>query len=340
MKLAPYQIPGFFKTVAPSKIVSFLIHGEDPFYISQKRKEFLTGYFKGKSYQLISLEAKKIQTSPALLSDTIHTRELFQTDTRVLLIKSATDSLLPVIKEFLKTAEDQDFFVVEADYLNTKSTLRAFYEKDQRCVAVSCYKPELKDLIAHIQTAVKNVGKEMSLEVVQTLAGKMMNEPSLLDSELEKLITYVGDKKIIDESDLTAILASDPMGSMDQIFSAFTHNSPKLLVENLRSLYADGIPPPAIIRYVLGQLMRFHEALSYEKGGMTLSEAFFKLTPPILPFQQKDFVNQLRDWTEESLNKSIQKLIQTEQETKLDHELGELLCERALLQVMRGCGRN
>ncbi len=337
LKLAPYQISDFFKTGAPPKVTSLLIHGEDEFYISQKRKEFLKGYFKGKPYQLIPVESKKIQSTPSLLNDTIHTRDLFQTDVRVLVIKSATDGIGALLKEFLKTAIDTDFFIVEADYLNAKSTLRAFYEKDPACVAISCYKPELKDLTAHIQTTVKNAGKEISTSTCQMLAAKLLDEPSVLDSELEKIITYVGGKKTIEDADIQAIVASDPLGSMDRIFQAIYQNSPKLLVENLTSLYADGIPPVAIIRYALGQLMRFHEALAYERGGASLADSFFKLSPPVLPFQQKDFQNQLRGWTEESLSKSIQKLIETEKEAKLNHTLGELLCERALLQVMKGC---
>jgi len=335
LKIAPYQIVGFFKGPSIPKIQSLLIHGEEEFYRTQKRKEFLTAYFQEKPYQLIFLEAKKIQAAPALLAETIRSQDLFQVETKVLVIISATDSILPILKEFLKTAGTQDFFVIEADYLNTKSTLRNFYEKEETCVAISCYKPELRDLMAHIQIRLKEMGKTMNGEEVQFLAAKLLDEPSTLDTELEKLTLYVGDRPEITEHDVKEVLAYDVLGSMDRIFLAYEKSSPQALIENLTALFQEGIPPPAIIRYVLNQLMRFHEALSYEKKGMLLGDILFKLSPPVLPFQQKEFIGHLRKWSDEALAKSIQYLIKAEEDTKLDSNLGPLTCERVLLQVMK-----
>jgi DNA polymerase III delta subunit len=95
--------------------------------------------------------------------------------------------------------------------------------------------------------------KKMTDKAFDLLMGRIKDE-SILESELTKLIAYVGEKGTIESKDIKAIVAETHEDSFMNLFEAFQKNDKKEMLAILENLMENGQHILAIHSYLVNQI--------------------------------------------------------------------------------------
>ncbi|HLB53005.1 MAG TPA: hypothetical protein VJK48_04785 [Chlamydiales bacterium] len=108
------------------------------------------------------------------------------------------------LKEWMKSALQSGFFLCSA---GAKTSLAPTFEKNGVILDLSEEKPWEKEkrLTEELIKKAQSEKKRIAPDALSLLFERVGKEPSFLDSELEKLIVYVGEKEWIEEKDVRLI---------------------------------------------------------------------------------------------------------------------------------------
>ena len=180
-----------------------------------------------------------------------------------------------------------------SDILDKKSKVRGFFEKDENCAAIACYPDNeitIKKLILE-----RLIGFEgLSTQNLNIIIDNCKLDRVKLNNELEKIISFFQDKKIVTEKlqSLLNIASNEDFNLLKD--AALTGNkmiTNKLLNETL-------IEPDKIIYYlnVINQRLNKLKEINSAKGSEKLEEKIKSLKPPIFWKDKNNFVNQAKLW--------------------------------------------
>ncbi|MCX6559333.1 MAG: DNA polymerase III subunit delta [Candidatus Aminicenantes bacterium] len=113
-----------------------------------------------------------------------------------------------VLREFFAAPTPKTTLVVlyQGKLARTKGILKLFESLPGTVVRVEEMKPyKDRDLAGWIEESASKLGKRVAPDAAARLIEIVGNDLRLLDSELEKLATYVGEKKLIEHTDVQAV---------------------------------------------------------------------------------------------------------------------------------------
>lgn len=165
-------------------------------------------------------------------------------DTTILLIliEGKIDKRLKIIKSIKKTGE-----VVEINPL------------------------KYKDLDDWIKIQFKSKGKKVDKTVIETLKKMFNNELQLLESEIEKIITFNYEKEFINVSDVLDIISKDRLINDEEIFSftdALIGKEKGKALKILNEMIEDGAVPFMILGTIVWQLNLLLSVKELKKKGL------------------------------------------------------------------------
>jgi DNA polymerase III delta subunit len=140
------------------------------------------------------------------------------------------------------------------------------------CV-VTCQAPDAKDLRARALELIHERGKNADREVIELLAAKSISASSAsggdlntLTSEIDKLVTYVGQNENITIRDAESLIAIAPEENIFKLLDAVTARDLKSAVRNTEILLDSGEKPDGIVARTLVMLQRQFRILSLAKA--------------------------------------------------------------------------
>tara|TARA_Y100001001_G_C7992529_1_gene303421 strand:+ start:330 stop:1358 length:1029 start_codon:yes stop_codon:yes gene_type:complete len=337
MKLTFRQIEPFVKNPDP-KARAVLLYGPDAGLATERMqimaKTIVTDL--NDPFNVSKFAATDLSDNPAKLDEEARAISMMGGG-RVVIVNDASDKYNSIFKGYLEDPSAETLVLVVAGDLGPKSSLRLLFEKQDNAAALPCYVAEGQDLARQIQDHLRSQGFQLEPDAAHYLTENLVGDQAQMRSELEKLITYMGQEKTIRLADAQANTGNLSEQKLDALVYGCLGGQMDRADSLLQGLYSEGVSGVYIIRAFQNHLRMLLDArLRRNKGqdmrAITKSlRIFFKL--------ERAFAAQLDVWNEARILNAIEKLNQLEAEIKQTGAPEQTLLARALMGLARMSAR-
>jgi DNA polymerase-3 subunit delta len=292
MKLAYKEVDGYLEN--PQKYQSCLFFGPDNGLVRERAKHVMSKlvYDANDPFATTSLDNDKIIENPSLVYEAASSLSLLG-GAPVVFIRDASDKLTSILQEVHKTTECKNSIVCIAGELNTNSSLRLFFERSKQTVAIGCYKDDNQSLPKYIAEKLKANGISYDYNLLTFLSSKLGNDRAVSASEIEKLITYLGEKKELKLSDLEKIINLNDDKNLESLCVAVADGKFNQSNQFIERLLQEGTEPIVIFRSLQRYFQRLLIVHGHIQQGLSSDIAMKKLSPPVFFKLEKTFKQHL-----------------------------------------------
>jgi DNA polymerase III subunit delta len=286
----------------------FLIYGDNQGH----KNEAIEKYFKSKyKNKIFNYEENEILQNKEIFFNTILTRSFFENE-KLVIINRTTDKFENIIKEIIEKNIEDLLLVLNANSLEKKSKLRSFFEKSKDAICVPFYDDNNQTLQSITNKFFRENKLPISQQAINLITERCRGDRQNLKNELEKIISFVRNKKKIEIEDLLKLTnLAENYNVSELIDSCLSKNKKKtlnILNENNYSL-EDCI---LIIRTFLiksKRLLKLCKELKYKNNADIVISSF---KPPIF-WKDKEIVKQqMNNWNYKNTENLIYKINEIE----------------------------
>ncbi len=333
----------------------FLLHGDNEFEISERVADFKQkiGDDSMRDLNITVLDGRK-----TTLSEVQHAADSipFLADKRLVIVeglltrlasrkpKDSTDEAAPsgAAKDFLNGLVDYvprlpdttRLVFVEFQPLNAKHPLIKLAEQQKGKTNIDCPQPAAGELPRWITDRAKKHGGSIEFAAAQRLAALIGGDLRRLDSELNKLITYVNAQRSITEKDVNLLVSDASTSSVFDLVDALGKRDGKRAVHELHHLLDQGENPLGLLAMIVRQYRLL--ILVKEMQGRNLSPDAMAKELGQHPFAIKKINEQARNYRDIAQLEAIyRRLLEIETEIKTG-QTGDVLALDLLVAGVAG----
>jgi len=350
MKLAFKDIEPFVKNPNPNARI-VLVYGPDQGLMTERSKTISKSTVDDLNdpFNVATFTNEKILSDTAAFYDEANAQSLMGGN-RLILIKNGTDSITPILKDYLDSPSKETLIVVEAGNLGPKSSLRKLCESDKKAAAVPCYVDDERNLAQIIRDMCTHAGYRIDQDALIAFSSALVGDRIIAKNEIEKLILYKGHTNgyqgfdgnairnnigQISMNDIMASCGDVRDWSMDTLVYAIGDGDIRQMNSIIASLYKDMVPPIVILRSTQNHFWRLLGVKLKIDSGLSHDEAVKTLSPPLFWKVKDAFNSQLRKWSIPALESAIDTLNKVEGMSKQTGYTDTALVENALTQIGR-----
>lgn len=282
----------------------FLFHGENEGFKNQIIDEFI------KKRKILNYEEKDIINNEINFFESILTKSLFD-DQKIILIKRTTDKILKTIEK-LKNYKIEDIIILNSKYLEKKSKLRNFFEKEKNFICTAFF-PDNEQTLFRLACDILNKKKiSISPSDINLIISKCNGDRENLLEELVKIESYSKNGKKINTEILKKLInLAENYDISELVENCLAKNKKKILIILNENNYSsdDSI---LILRSFLNKSKKVLKlSLEYEQNkniDLTISNA----KPPIFWKNKEITKQQIYKWKPNDIKKLIFKINEIE----------------------------
>ena len=332
MKAKPYQVTSLVPQIQ-NGFKGALIFGPD-FGVVQEISEKIASFIVpdiSDLFRVVKITPQKIKEIPSVLLDEGNGSGLFG-GRKVLWLKNADNPVLDAVENYLEHVQNDTFLLISADNLTKNSSLRVFCESHPDVLTVACYADTERDVAEYIRTTLADQGIRISGSALPILVERLGENRIATRKELEKLITYLGDKKTVDSDDVLAVVTDTQNSSVDQFCAAVATGCQKEAEREYHLMHLNGENPVSIIRILYLYFNRLLDAVeTAETQG--IEAGLKKIMKPAQFRMEASFKKQLSIWKKSFILKVLDLLLETERQAKSTSFPSEIILGRVILQI-------
>lgn len=311
----------------------FLVYGPDTGLVRESAQR-LTRQFAGSdagSMNLVTLEGADLDADPGRLAMEARTISLFG-EKRVVRVRNAGKALVMVLTELLDDPAGAAI-VLEAGNLAPKDALRALVEGKRLGRALPCYPDTDETLLKLINETFSKAGIRAEPDVATTLRDSLGNDREVTRRELEKLVLYSAQSKLLTRNDVLLLCADNAAMVLDEVIDAIGTGHAARLEEALNRALAAAINP----QQLLGSAQLHFATLRRWRAEVDLGRSPSDVLEGARPrphFSRKPtLLQQLRLWTDDAIAAAADRLHGASADSRKRYDLQDMIVRRALLAV-------
>ncbi|MBU1304221.1 MAG: DNA polymerase III subunit delta [Alphaproteobacteria bacterium] len=311
----------------------FLVYGPDAGLVRESAHR-LTRQFAGSdpgSMNLVTLEGSELDADPGRLAVEARTASLFG-EKRVLRIRNAGKSLVMVLTELLDDPGGAAV-VLEAGNLAPKDALRALVEGKKLGRALPCYPDSDETLIKLINETFSKAGIRAEADVATTLRENLGNDREVTRRELEKLVLFSAQSKVLTRNDVLVLCADNAAMALDEVIDAIGTGHAARLEDALARAIAAAINPQQLLgatQLHFATLRRWRAEVDLGKSPRDVLDG----ARPRPHFSRKaSLEQQLRLWSDDAIGAAAERLHLATADSRKRYALQDMIVRRALLAV-------
>ena len=309
---------------------SVLIYGEN-----QGLREDLKNIIKKKNTdsEIINLFQDEIINNKNILFDETNNVSLFSTK-KIIFVHEATDKIFNQIEEILAKPINDLKIIVLANTLEKKTKLRNIYEKDKKFAVVPCYLDNEMTLSFYINKQLKNI-KGVNQEIINLLINNSNSDRKTISNEIKKIVSYGSDKKINYETVQKLInIKSDT--AFSKIRDASLTGDKKKVNQLLSEVEFRNEDIFMYLYSLNTRVLKLYEIHNINKDVRDIELSIETLKMKIFWKDKPIFINQLKKWDIEKLQKILLKIGNIEQSLKTDSNIrNDIVLKDLLIKI---CG--
>jgi len=317
MKLTFKQIEPFVKNPDPNARV-VLIFGPDQGLVIERSKTIANHWVDDLNdpFNVVTLSPEKMVAEPSLFFDEANAQSLMG-GRRLIWIKSATDSINIIIKEYLDNPSQDSLIVIEAGNLGTRSALRKVAEGAKNAAALPCYIDDERSLIQIIRDQCSQAGYRIEHDAVQAFAAALVGDRAIARNEIEKLLLYKGSAGgTITLQDIHMSCGDVRDWTTDTLIYAIADGHLSKMQQAMDQMIKDNTPMIVMLRALQNHFWRLHHVHVKESSGLNQAEAIKTLTPPLFWKFENGFKAQLNKWSLTAIEAALDSINKTEKMSK------------------------
>ena len=312
MKITNTQLISF-NPATEKKIRGILIYGTDQGLVSEHAKT-LSKFFDAASVFTFNTEDLK-KAPERFLDEALSFGFLGGGGKKLLKVTSPSETFIKTLEPFLASTSDA-FVILTSDMLSKTSSLRTLFETSSDLYCLPCYPDEGASLNTLIKKRFSDAGISVSSDALALLSSKLGADRLMTQSEIDKLILYLGDRKHLSIEDVQNVSDDVSSLSFDLLLSAVMEGKTDKVSDLLHSLYQEGENPVRIVRLFQMHFTKLSGALLEVSNGQTIDRVVAGIRPPLFFKAQDSFKRQMRLWTHTAAKRAEDRLIQTEIDCK------------------------
>ena len=259
------------------------------------------------TYKLTYYEEKQVLENYETFFNEVTSKSLFE-EKKVIVIKRSTDKLVKVIEEIEQKDITNTSIIINADNLDKKSKLRAFFEKKKELICIPFYPDNISQLASIASNFFRNIDYSISSSNINLIVSKSNGDRGILKKELEKIESYVQNNKKITEENLLKLINIVENYSITVLIDNCLAKNTKKTINILNENNFSNDDSIMILRTLLNKSKKILYLSNEFKKNKNIDLTISSARPPIF-WKDKEIVKQqIKKWTPEKIKNLIYKL--------------------------------
>ena len=316
MIVKPYEL-----NKIKSDLKFFLFYGKNEGLKNQHIKQLLG---KNNNSNVIKYDEKEILENEDIFFESILSNSLFENE-KSIIINRGTDKINEIIINLIERNIDGITIIINANVLEKKSKLRKLFEKEKNLACIATY-PDTNEILSGLAIAFfKKIKISISQQNINLIVDKCGGDRLNLENELEKIKTYLTEKKSISSEEISKLINLSENHTfyelIDNCLAKNTNKTINILNDNNFS-NEDCI---IILRtFLLKAKKILGLSIEYDKN-KDINKTINSAKPPIF-WKEKDIVKtQLNKWKPEKIRELIYLINDIELQIKKNYNNSILL---------------
>ncbi len=333
------QLEKYLKQADPA-IKAFVVYGSNEGLAAETVKSLVKSVTPDPydPFLAVYLNGAEVNADPGLLAAEYASRSLMG-GRRVVVVKDADNNLTKIVKTLFDGADNDTLVVIVSGSLNKKSSLVSWAENADYVAAFACYEDRDEDIFATAKKMFIENGLTIGNEALQLLCARMSNDRMSNLGEIDKLITYMGERKAVSVEDVRAVVSDQSSSDSDDVCYDTAGGYSAKAQAALQKLLNEGTEPVSIVRSLIYHFNKILACQALLAKGETLDKALFKMTPRIIFFRESSFKRQVMLWKTEKVFSVLDLLYKCERDCKTTTMPAEEVLSYALMQIASAAAR-
>jgi DNA polymerase III subunit delta len=280
-----------------------LFHGDEDFFLNEELKELKKGYSEF-NYERINGEKtgadniiSALTTCPLLGGDRLVVVDSYQGD------ENGDEKLFNVLRGLDNTVKA---VFVYYDGPDKRKKFYKFFEKNGEVREFKRFSEWEQDkVLAWIVNRVRSAGKKIGSRAANLLVEISGLNLRMLDKEIEKIATYIGNREMIEEQDVAGLASSGEMDAF-ALSNALRDKNVREAIKCLTRYFKDGQDPHSLIGMLAKLYRMLLQVKCLEEKGLGQSDIARELRAK--PFFIKKCAEKTGRFTVKELSAHIKKL--------------------------------
>jgi DNA polymerase-3 subunit delta len=334
MKIDARQVAGFLKNPGAASVV--LIFGPDGGLVAERALALVKNAIGGTDD---AFRYAEINDASRLLEEAAAAS--LMGGRRVVRLRDVGESAVKPVEALLKISNDA-LVILEAGDLTPKSKLRALAEKSAKMASIACYVVDAPQLPRVVTERLRAEGVAIDAEAAAWVGQNIAGEEGVIRQTVELLVLYAGADKRLGLEDVRAALPDGGESSIGEAIDAALTGDTVGTDRAVTLAYDEGVSPVALVRVLLGELMRLKVMAAAVAEMGSVSEAVSAMRPPVFFKKVPVVTKALGLWREPALAQAISAALTAEMACKSTHVPDEAYCRQMMLGLAsraRNAGR-
>ncbi len=333
MKIMPKQARDFLRQ--PDKpYAGVLLYGPDAGQV-RERMNAIAALILGNDadpFARVELTDEQLKKDPALLADELSALTLMG-GRRAVIVRDGSDKIAKAVEGALEGPAGNSYLIVCAGELTPRSPLRQLFEAEPKLAAVACYKDEAIDLQAIVRQKFEAAGIRCDRDAMTYLTQHLGNDRGVTNSELDKIILYLGDEKQLTPEVAEDLVAHNRDTALDGLCMDMAGGNAPAVALQMNQALREGMPPIVLLRASQRYFQRLYSVKEAMARGTPLDQAVSALKPPLFFRAMQPFTRHAQAWSVEKVVRALEVLRKAELAVKQTGSAPALLIDRAFMEV-------
>ena len=217
MKVSARDVGSFLET-PPNNIRAYLIFGRDLGLISERVLTLTSSIIGniGDPFRFSELTGKEIAAEPARFIDEVSALSLVG-GKRVVRVRLGSENISDSLKVLFDGPGFESLVILEGSNLANTSPVRRLMEKHDMAAVIPCYEDNVATLSLLIDQIMTQNSINLSQAAKEYLLTHLGSDRQVSRRELEKLVTFTGEKHAVSIDDVLAIIDDNGFFSIEEI---------------------------------------------------------------------------------------------------------------------------
>jgi DNA polymerase-3 subunit delta len=306
----------------------FLLYGENTGLIDQTIKDIFLPIFPK---SVSNYDESEILRDIENFKSALFNKSFFE-DEKLIIINRGTDKILSIIEELIEKKTQDIKVIIKSNFLEKKSRLRKFFEKDENTVIVAYYEDSYQTLYQLVQNFFKEKKLSISSENINLIIDRSKTNRNNIRTELEKILIFSKNKTTVQTKDLVKLINLSENHDISELVDQCLSKNKKKTINILNENNLNTDENILILRSFLNKLKRLKKLKINLEENKNIEQVLSSFRPQIF-WKDKDVIKQqLNNMSLVEINYLIKKINKLELEIKKNFLLSNQIMTNFILE--------
>jgi len=306
----------------------FLLYGENTGLIDQTIKDIFLPIFPK---SVSNYDESEILRDIENFKSALFNKSFFE-DEKLIIINRGTDKILSIIEELIEKKTQDIKVIIKSNFLEKKSRLRKFFEKDENTVIVAYYEDSYQTLYQLVQNFFKEKKLSISSENINLIIDRSKTNRNNIRTELEKILIFSKNKTTVQTKDLVKLINLSENHDISELVDQCLSKNKKKTINILNENNLNTDENILILRSFLNKLKRLKKLRINLEENKNIEQVLSSFRPQIF-WKDKDVIKQqLNNMSLGEINYLIKKINKLELEIKKNFLLSNQIMTNFILE--------